>query len=159
MFDIMDWYWQIDGNAEQVWSSRRFIYVALDDAEYLVFLEDATKNLTFTTQDDLVHSMLTRVVPQLLLLGVTINDVTYAIDEIFVAQMSRAVQDYAAGFGFPLSQDFKHFDINGLQVSHNPDDLRQLYLVIRDYAASLSNAIADRARGNFSELPVQPITY
>lgn len=74
MYAPHDWYWIVGGVQAQVWSSKRFQYVPIDDKEYKAWLAQNNKPSRIINAQELEEVMQNQVLPRLAAKDVMITD-------------------------------------------------------------------------------------
>lgn len=164
-FNSDDWYWQVTGDTN-LWSSKRFMYVDPTDADYQTWLTLGGTITKIDTQDSLGAVMAGERIPSYIRsTGLAITsasnpalNATYALDDLTLVQVGTVARDAACAFGLPMSLSTFNFpDINSTLVAFSADEIRRLYIAMRDYVAGVNIAISGLVHGNSAELPDQPV--
>lgn len=167
-FNPADWYWIVGGVPNQVFSSARCTYVSdTTDALYQLWLANPVNTpIVTSSQGDLANTLTQTVVPFYLTTGLQIIfnsnntlNATYALDETTMTQVGSIARDVASGLGFPLGiATFVYPDIIGVPHTFIEPEFLSLYKALRNYIASVNNAVVSTAFGNFALLPVNMTT-
>lgn len=167
-YDPMRWYWIVNGNTENVWSSASLTYVAQSDEAYVEWTQqEGAVTTRIASPQELSQVMTDQVVSNVLLGGLQIISTstpainsTYGLDDTTLNQISALARDAAIpALGFPGgASTFDYPDIHGAPHTFNADNMIDLYKALRDYTSSFRTAIAARIMGFNIPLPTQPVT-
>lgn len=164
-WDPSNWYWDVIGVNNQVFSSASFNYVSLTDTTYLRWLSLGNVP-TITSQTDLSTTMTQSVIPLYLGSGLQVTsnsnsalNATYALDPVTLSQVGAVAVDVAAGLGFPQNvSTFSYPDIIGTSHTFNEGQFTSLYVQMRNYIATVQNTIANLCFGYGGNLPPNTAT-
>jgi hypothetical protein len=165
-YNPTDWYWRV-GVGPNVWSSRRFMYITSDDADYQAWVGQGGILTIIESQDSLSETMKTQTIPQYLTgtgLQIVSNsdsgiNGTYPMDATSIALVGAVARDAACGFGLPRDlTTYAWIDLNAISHSFNATTIGNLYKAMRDYLADFNYQVDNLVHGQAGTLPSQPRT-
>lgn len=168
MYNPRDWYWIVDNDEVNVWTSLSLTYVLQSSQGYSDWSAiDNNFTSRIASQSDLAQVMSEQVIPGILTDGLQIISTgspgvsaVYRLDEITIADISSLAAGAANdALGFPNNAStFDYPDINGVPHTFTKTNMVDFYKAMRDYIANLKMAVSARVFEEVVGLPTQPVT-